>query len=103
MDEARQALRGGPDVRERDVELVLGAGVDLGHAAEYRTAHARIMTRNGPATPADSEACFRLIEAAIDDFGQRTGVIDPFLMQYFSDGPVDGLDRYVLTSPPFFR
>jgi hypothetical protein len=28
--------------------------------------------------------------------------IDPFLMIFFTDGPVDGLDRYVLTSPPFF-
>lgn len=28
--------------------------------------------------------------------------IDPFLMILFTDGPVDGLDRYVLTSPPFF-
>ncbi len=28
--------------------------------------------------------------------------VDPFVMLYFSDGPIDGLDRYVLTSPPFF-
>jgi GNAT superfamily N-acetyltransferase len=28
--------------------------------------------------------------------------IDPFVMLYFTDGPIDGLDRYVLTSPPFF-
>jgi GNAT superfamily N-acetyltransferase len=28
--------------------------------------------------------------------------VDPFVMLYFTDGPVDGLDRYVLTSPPFF-
>lgn len=28
--------------------------------------------------------------------------IDPFVMLYFTDGAVDGLDRYVLTSPPFF-
>jgi hypothetical protein len=28
--------------------------------------------------------------------------IDPFVMIYFTDGPIDGLDRYVLTSPPFF-
>jgi hypothetical protein len=28
--------------------------------------------------------------------------VDPFLMLFFTDGPTDGLDRYVLTSPPFF-
>lgn len=28
--------------------------------------------------------------------------IDPFVMLLFTDGPVDGFDRYVLTSPPFF-
>ena len=41
VDEARQSVGGGPDVPERDVELGLGARVDLGHAAEYRTAYAR--------------------------------------------------------------
>ena len=60
---ARQALGGGPDVRERDVELGLGAGVDLGHAAEYRTAYARLMTRYRPATLTTSRrwllACLR--------------------------------------------
>jgi GNAT superfamily N-acetyltransferase len=28
--------------------------------------------------------------------------VDPFMMLYFTDGPIDGFDRYVLTSPPFF-
>ena len=28
--------------------------------------------------------------------------VDPFVMLYFTDGPIDGLSRYVLTSPPFF-
>jgi GNAT superfamily N-acetyltransferase len=28
--------------------------------------------------------------------------IDPFVMVFFTDGPIEGLDRYVLTSPPFF-
>ena len=28
--------------------------------------------------------------------------VDPFVMLYFTDGPVEGMDRYVLTSPPFF-
>jgi GNAT superfamily N-acetyltransferase len=28
--------------------------------------------------------------------------VDPFVMLFFTDGPTDGLDRYCLTSPPFF-
>jgi GNAT superfamily N-acetyltransferase len=28
--------------------------------------------------------------------------VDPFVMLYFTDGDVAGLERYVLTSPPFF-
>lgn len=28
--------------------------------------------------------------------------VDPFVMLLFTDGPADGMDRYVLTSPPFF-
>src|SRR3954471_7991476 len=39
---------------------------------------------------------------AIDHLLGRGFRVDPFLMLYFTDGPVDGLDRYVLTSPPFF-
>jgi DNA-binding transcriptional ArsR family regulator len=45
MDEARQSLGGGPDIPDRDVEFGLGAGIDLGHAAEYRTAFERVRTR----------------------------------------------------------
>jgi GNAT superfamily N-acetyltransferase len=33
------------------------------------------MTRYRPGKPADSQRCFELMEAAIDDFGARTGVI----------------------------
>ena len=40
--------------------------------------------------------------AALDHLRARRFRIDPFLLLYFSDGPIDGLDRYVLTSPPFF-
>ena len=40
--------------------------------------------------------------AAVDHLLGRGFRIDPFVMLFFSDGPVDGLDRYVLTSPPFF-
>jgi GNAT superfamily N-acetyltransferase len=39
---------------------------------------------------------------AIDHLLGRGFRVDPFLMLFFTDGPVDGLDRYVLTSPPFF-
>jgi GNAT superfamily N-acetyltransferase len=28
--------------------------------------------------------------------------VDPFVMLFFTDGPTDDLDRYCLTSPPFF-
>ncbi|HEX6868883.1 MAG TPA: hypothetical protein VF119_08750, partial [Candidatus Limnocylindrales bacterium] len=33
------------------------------------------MTTYRPATSSDSEACFRLFEAAIDDLGRRTGTV----------------------------
>lgn len=39
---------------------------------------------------------------AIDHLLGRGFRVDPFLMLFFSDGPVELLDRYVLTSPPFF-
>jgi GNAT superfamily N-acetyltransferase len=39
---------------------------------------------------------------AIDHLLGRGYRVDPFVMLFFSDAPVDGLDRYVLTSPPFF-
>lgn len=73
MDEARQTFGSGPDVRDRDVEFGLGACVDLGHAAEYRTAYARLMTRYRPGTHADSRTCFDIFEQTIDDLGRRTG------------------------------
>jgi predicted acetyltransferase len=40
--------------------------------------------------------------AAIDHLLSRGFRVDPFVMLFFTDGPIDGLDRYVLTSPPFF-
>jgi hypothetical protein len=39
---------------------------------------------------------------AIDHLLERRFRVDPFVMLFFTDGRVDGLDRYVLTSPPFF-
>ena len=39
---------------------------------------------------------------ALDHVLGRGFRVDPFVMLYFTDGPSDGLDRYVLTSPPFF-
>ena len=40
--------------------------------------------------------------AAVDHLLGRGFRVDPFVMLLFTDGPIDGLDRYVLTSPPFF-
>ena len=40
--------------------------------------------------------------SAIDHLLGRGFRVDPFMMLFFTDGPVDGFDRYVLTSPPFF-
>jgi GNAT superfamily N-acetyltransferase len=39
---------------------------------------------------------------AIDHLLGRGFRVDPFMMLFFSDGPVELFDRYVLTSPPFF-
>lgn len=39
---------------------------------------------------------------ALDHLLGRGFRVDPFVMLFFTDGPVEGLDRYVLTSPPFF-
>ena len=39
---------------------------------------------------------------ALDHLLARGFRVDPFVMLFFTDGPIDGLDRYVLTSPPFF-
>ena len=43
-----------------------------------------------------------IAQTAIDHLLGRGFRVDPFLMLFFTDGPVDGLDRYALTSPPFF-
>lgn len=40
--------------------------------------------------------------AAVDHLLGRGFRVDPFVMLFFTDGQTDGLDRYVLTSPPFF-
>jgi GNAT superfamily N-acetyltransferase len=40
--------------------------------------------------------------AAYDHLLPRGFRVDPFVMLFFTDGPIEGLDRYVLTSPPFF-
>ena len=39
---------------------------------------------------------------AIDHLLGREFRVDPFVMLVFTDGPIDRLDGYVLTSPPFF-
>jgi GNAT superfamily N-acetyltransferase len=40
--------------------------------------------------------------SGLDHLLARGFRVDPFVMLFFTDGPTDGLDRYVLTSPPFF-
>jgi GNAT superfamily N-acetyltransferase len=39
---------------------------------------------------------------ALDHLLGRGFRVDPFVMLFFTDGPVNGLDGYCLTSPPFF-
>jgi GNAT superfamily N-acetyltransferase len=43
-----------------------------------------------------------LARTAVDHLLERGYRIDPFLALYFSDGPDERLERYVLTTPPFF-
>ena len=62
-----------------------------GEAAAARAGHATV-TFDTPMT----------CRAAIDHLLGRGFRIDPFVMLFFTDGPIDGLDRYILTSPPFF-
>jgi GNAT superfamily N-acetyltransferase len=52
--------------------------------------------------PAVSFDVALVARAAIDHLLGRGFRVDPFMMLFFTDGPVEGLDRYVLTSPPFF-
>ena len=40
--------------------------------------------------------------AGLDHLLGRGFYVDPFVMFFFTDGPTEGLDRYCLTSPPFF-
>jgi GNAT superfamily N-acetyltransferase len=62
-----------------------------GEAAAARAGHA-FVTFDTPS----------IARPAIDHLLARGFRIDPFVMLLFTDGRIDGLDRYVLTSPPFF-
>jgi GNAT superfamily N-acetyltransferase len=62
-----------------------------GEAAAARAGHATV-TFDTPMTG----------RPAIDHLLARGFRVDPFVMLFFTDGPIDGLDRYILTSPPFF-
>ena len=95
-----------------------------GHAAGYSYhpirpswggPHAALEVADLPTILADVETAaavaghatvsFDMAFTATDTFRYLMGrgfKVDPFLMLYFTDGPVDGFDRYVLTSPPFF-
>lgn len=67
-----------------------------------------VLLADGETAAADAghaSVTFDLALTAGDTFRYLLGRglrIDPFVMLYFTDGPVDGFDRYVLTSPPFF-
>jgi hypothetical protein len=43
-----------------------------------------------------------MARTAVDHLLSRGFRVDPFLMLFFTDGSVGGMDRYVVTSPPFF-
>jgi len=62
-----------------------------GEAAAARAGHA-FVTFDTPMTA----------RPAIDHLLARGFRVDPFVMLVFTDGPIDHLDRYILTSPPFF-
>jgi GNAT superfamily N-acetyltransferase len=77
--------------------------------------YAALMPTDLPALLADGEAAAAVAgharvtfdaaltaRHAIDHLLERRFRVDPFVMLFFTDGRVDGLDRYVLTSPPFF-
>jgi len=77
----------------------------------YATLDARDLPRvladaeSAAATAGHASVSFDLplvARSGIDHLLARGFRIDPFVMLYFTDGPIEGLDRYVLTSPPFF-
>lgn len=79
-----------------------------GPYAALEPADLPVILADGEATAARAGHAFVTFDtpmtgrAAIDHLLGRGFRVDPFVMLFFTDGPVDGLDRYVLTSPPFF-
>jgi GNAT superfamily N-acetyltransferase len=92
-----------------------GRVVGYGYVGAYSGPFAALDPADLPAIVADGEA--RAAAAGNEDFGlwlplvnatlaawllDRGYRLDPFLVVLLSDAPMDGLDRYVVTSPPFF-
>ena len=79
-----------------------------GPYAALERADMPVLLADGEATAAQAGHPFVTFDtpmigrAAIDHLLGRSFRVDPFVMLFFTDGPTDGLDRYVLTSPPFF-
>lgn len=79
-----------------------------GPYAALEPADLPVLLADGEATAARAGHAFVTFDtptigrAAIDHLLGRGFRVDPFVMLFFTDGRVDGLDRYVLTSPPFF-
>lgn len=84
-----RAVWGGPyaAIDPADLPVLLA----FGEVAATRAAHDTV-TFDLPA----------LARPAIDHVLARGFRIDPFLMLYCTDGPIDGLAGYCLTAPPFF-
>jgi GNAT superfamily N-acetyltransferase len=79
-----------------------------GPYAALATADLPVLLADGETAAAEAghaSVTFDMALIASDAFRYLLGRgfrVDPFVMLYFTDGPIDGLDRYVLTSPPFF-
>jgi GNAT superfamily N-acetyltransferase len=114
--------------REVDHRWLLGAGDRTGflfRRGDRAVAYGYVGDRSGPVAvldPADMTAVLAFLETAAAESGvaevgfwlpsvnqQATAYllhrgfrIDPFLATFFSDDTEVGLDRYLVTSPPFF-
>jgi hypothetical protein len=85
----RRPAWGGPfaALQADDLPVVLADGESAAAAAGHAT-----VTFDLPLTA----------RSGLDHLLGRGFRVDPFVMLFFTDGPVDAMDRYCLTSPPFF-
>lgn len=92
-----------------------GRVVGYGYVGAYSGPFAALDPADLPAMLADAES--RAAAAGLEEFGlwlplvnaslagtllDRGYRLDPFLVVVLADAPMGGLDRYVVTSPPFF-